>query len=101
MWYDKQGKPIKDHFAVEKLLRDFDYKVIKQQVTKDKKWVSTVWLGLDHRLGGDEDKEPLIFETMVFTKKGSGDEIDVERYATEDEAKAGHKVLFNKYNKDE
>jgi hypothetical protein len=46
--------------------------------------VSTVWLGLDHRLG---EGPPLIFETMVFG--GPGDD-EMERYSTEDQARAGH-----------
>jgi len=46
--------------------------------------VSTVFLPLDHNLGGDV---PLIFETMIF-----GGDLDQEcwRYATEAEAVAGH-----------
>lgn len=46
--------------------------------------VSTVFLGLDHRFG---DGQPLLFETMVFV---DGDEGDMERYSTWDEAVAGH-----------
>ena len=46
--------------------------------------VSTVFLGLDHAFGGGP---PLLFETMVF-----GGPLDQEqvRYATWDEADAGH-----------
>ena len=47
--------------------------------------VSTVWLGLDH--GHGLTSAPLIFETMVFG--GPFDE-QCWRYATEDEARAGH-----------
>lgn len=48
--------------------------------------VSTVFLGLDHRMmmsGGP----PLLFETMVFE---DGEGTDQERYSTWDEAEAGH-----------
>lgn len=45
--------------------------------------VSTVWLGLNHNYG---EGPPLIFETIVF---GGHDEV-CERYATEEEALAGH-----------
>jgi len=47
--------------------------------------VSTVFLGLDHRFGGDGP--PLIFETMVF-----GGEYDQyqDRYSTWEEAEKGH-----------
>lgn len=47
--------------------------------------VSTVFLGLDHRFGGDGP--PLVFETMVFG--GEHDEF-CDRYSTWDEALVGH-----------
>ena len=49
--------------------------------------VSTVFLGLDHNWG---DGPPLLFETMVFG--GEHDE-EQERYATWDEAVAGHEAM--------
>jgi hypothetical protein len=52
----------------------------------DKYRVSTVFLGLDHRFGGEGP--PLIWETMVFSPGGSDDYC--ERYATYEEALAGH-----------
>lgn len=48
--------------------------------------VSTVWLGLDHNFG---DGPPLIFETMVFAEGSPWNEW-MDRYATEEEAAAGH-----------
>ena len=55
----------------------------------DGRWVSTVWLGLDHNYA--VDGRPLIFETIVFDKDGpSGDAQDMWRWATEAEAIAGH-----------
>jgi hypothetical protein len=50
--------------------------------------VSTVFLGLDHNLFGDGP--PLLFETMVFHLAGGGEDLDMERYTTWDEAVAGH-----------
>jgi hypothetical protein len=51
----------------------------------DDGFVSTVWLGLDHGFG---EGPPLIFETMIVRR---GEWLDFcERYATEDEAIAGH-----------
>lgn len=49
--------------------------------------VSTVFLGLDHALPGDD---PLLFETMVF-----GGQMDgfTRRYSTWDEAEAGHSEI--------
>jgi len=46
--------------------------------------VSTVFLGLDHSFGGGV---PILFETLVF---GGPMEHAGERYATYDEAEAGH-----------
>ena len=51
--------------------------------------VSTVFLGLDHNYSDEGD--PQIFETMVFDS--NGDEIQCERYATWDQAEAGHKRI--------
>lgn len=46
--------------------------------------VSTVFLGLDHAYG---DSTPILFETMIF---GGEHNEDQWRYATWDEAVAGH-----------
>ena len=51
--------------------------------------ISTVWLGIEH--GRDRRGHPLIFETMVFDKKGKS--IEMLRYATEQEALMGHAAL--------
>ena len=48
--------------------------------------VSTVFLGMDHGFG---ESPPILFETMIFG--GEHDE-DQWRYATWDEAVAGHKA---------
>lgn len=55
----------------------------------DGKWISTIWLGLDHNWC--DNGPPLIFETMVFIENGSGQEIYCERYSTWQEAEEGHK----------
>ena len=61
-------------------------------------WVSTVWLGIDHNWLGDGP--PIIFETMVFSKGERDDpgyhglhDMDMDRYATEEEALAGHEAM--------
>lgn len=61
-------------------------------------WVSTVRLSVDHGFGG----EPLWYETMVFDCDADGTvtnwlERDCERYATADEALAGHAVMVAKW----
>lgn len=55
--------------------------------------VSTVFLGLDHGWGGPV---PILFETMVFPDPESGVESDMDRYATWDEAVAGHEAMVAK-----
>jgi len=52
--------------------------------------VSTVFLGLDHNFGFEEGERPILFETMVFGGLLDGEQ---ERYATWDEALAGHQRL--------
>lgn len=47
--------------------------------------VSTVFLGLDHNFFGSS--RPILYETMVF---GGPLDQEQERYATRDEALAGH-----------
>ena len=47
--------------------------------------ISTIFLGINHRWR--DDGPPLVFETMVFDDYGPG---DCRRYATWDEALAGH-----------
>lgn len=59
------------------------------QETVDDKWVSTVWLGLNHNWF--DIGPPLIFETMVFEHKDYGHQIYCERYSTWQQAEEGHK----------
>lgn len=51
--------------------------------------VSTVFLGIDHRLSWPprEDEPPILFETMTF---GGKNDQDTDRYCTWAEAEAGH-----------
>lgn len=60
-------------------------RVIKQKYI-GKVFVSTVFLGLDHRFGMSGD--PILFETMIFG--GKHDEYQ-ERYTTYEGALKGHK----------
>lgn len=92
-WFDKAGKK----------------RIVRQTQLKNGKWVSTVFLGLDHGFSLDGKHKPQIFETMVFTTKNQkrilfgkiidtvGDELDCERYSTWKEAEEGHKLLVNKW----
>lgn len=96
MYYDKTGRPmLLEEWG--KKLGDIDYKVIEQTTLQNGKWVSTVWLGLDHRFS--DSGEPLIFETMVFPEQGNYAEEFCERYSTLEEAQAGHKRICEEYDK--
>lgn len=70
------------------------------------KYVSTVFLGLDHRFFGDGP--PLVFETMVFVDEGktidlggkiypNHTSIDQERYGSWAAAEAGHKRMVERH----
>jgi len=52
--------------------------------------VSTVFLGLNHAFFSEE---PLWFETMVF---GGDHDQDMERYATWEQAEAGHREVVRR-----
>lgn len=89
-YYDRQGNPL-DMFEWAEMLEDGKQKRVAETTLPDGKWVSTVWLGLNHRFGPGP---PLIFETMVFRRniKSLEDaaEMQCRRYATEGEAMIGH-----------
>lgn len=57
-------------------------------------WISTVFLGLDHRFSGNGP--PIVFETMVFSHKGdcASDE-NMARYCTFEEAQRGHDAVVS------
>lgn len=113
LYYDRQGKPYKSKGikAVLQWGKDFEdakKKIVKQTTLKNGLFISTVWLGMDHNLG--MSNKPLIFETMVFDtnrketyKLGKiqhttiGEDLDQERYSTEDQAVEGHKKMVLKY----
>jgi len=61
-----------------------DKRIVAQDQVGNK-WISTVFLGIDHGFDGP----PLLFETMVFEDDVAG---DMWRYSTWDEAMEGHKA---------
>lgn len=61
-----------------------DDRVVRQDSLSGGVMVSTVFLGIDHSMGG---KTPLLFETMVF---GSDWSDYTRRYTSWDEAEIGH-----------
>lgn len=93
--YRRDGTAYPDVLTWAKEFETMDRKV-KQTVLKNGKFVSTVFLGLNHNFGTGK---PLIFETMVFRSKGDFRNLDMERYSTEKEAKIGHKIMVKKWEK--
>lgn len=67
--------------------RVVDYTEITSQV-----FVSTVFLGIDHRFFGEGP--PVLFETMIFG--ADGDDMGCYRYTSWDDAATGHKVIVGK-----
>lgn len=98
-YYRRDGTPYprgdKGLFEWAADYEDLKKKIVKQDRLPNKVRVSTVWLGLDHNWG--DKNRPQIFETMVFFGKGYEDE-ECWRYATEEEALRGHKMLVKKWS---
>lgn len=92
VYYNKQGKQITLNEWGS--LHETEYKIIEQTTLPNGKWVSTVWLGIDHNFG---EGDPEIFETMVFPLNGDSDEDDCDRYSTLEQAIAGHKSMCDKW----
>ena len=83
LYYGFEGEPI-SRSEWTALFEDLDARQVAQ-TELDGARVSTVWLGLDHRFGGDGP--PLIYETMIFG--GPFDE-QAWRWPNRDAALAGH-----------
>jgi len=96
-YYDKAGQPL-ELMEWAKLVENTEYKIVCQDTLPNGKWISTVWLGLNHSFG---EGLPLIFETMVFPKKGDWSDQDCDRYSTIEEAIAGHEAMVKKHTEEE
>lgn len=77
--------PCNDLLAWGRWMQAAERHVAKDQISDDVS-VSTVFLGLDHSFGGGV---PILYETMIFG--GPHDQYQ-DRYATKEEALAGHAV---------
>ncbi len=96
LYYRKDGSPYEGPNATLEWAKDFENREY-QGVARDDfdgGYVSTVWLGLDHRYS--ESGPPLIFETMVFGGPLDGEQ---DRYSTESEAIKGHKEMVERCKK--
>jgi hypothetical protein len=89
LFFDRAGQPISLERWCELFSPDDDE---SRRVALDNldgaAEVSTVWVGLDHSAGHGP---PLIFESMIFGL--SKYDLCQWRYATEDEALAGHRRI--------
>lgn len=89
----KDGEPVVEPDR-EKWARQFSNP--SRFLFRDRKgtlWVSTVFLGVDHNLTGQGP--PVLFETVVFGP--TGETLDMNRYETLEQAKAGHKEFCRRY----
>ena len=103
-YYNRKLEPIAlDEWS--KLLNDKVYQRVAETTLPSGVWISTVWLGLDHRHGGFG--LPLIFESMAFdpskpeTDTSRWSELDAARYCTEEEALAGHAAMVTRFKNKE
>ena len=85
--FDKLGQPI-GTMEWARLFEDLAYRIVNRTEIRGLITISTIWLGLNHGYSG----RPLIFETMVMP---FGDHC--ERYATLEEALAGHEEMVRKH----
>lgn len=93
MYYRRDGTKMDDVREWSKLFRESDRRVADTLLPWGGR-VSTVFLGLDF---GSGDGPPLIFETIVFLSNQDFGSLDMGRYFTEDEAKAGHEAMVKKW----
>lgn len=94
-FYDRQGNPMPMMEWARRYETRGDEKRVAESTLPNGRWVSTVWLGIDHSFGSGP---PLIFETMVFESEDDLSELDCERYSTEAEAVAGHARIVEKWS---
>ena len=92
---NKKAIPTSDVMVWGKFFEGLENRIVAQETLPNGKWVSTVFLGLDHGFG---DKV-LLFETMVFFNKDDMGELDCKRYETWEEAESGHRKMVKKWSK--
>jgi hypothetical protein len=96
IFYRRDGTPCPDEMEwAKQFSRDHAQKRVRETILSNGLWVSTVWIGIDHAFNNGP---PMIFETMVFpSKERLGEDLDMERYATEAEAIDGHRRMVEKW----
>lgn len=85
---DRQPYEVHQHtFSAANFFNPANKSRIVAQEDVGEAWVSTVFLGMKH--GEGSDGRPLLFETFVIHKPDDDSNV-VRRYATWEEAEAGH-----------
>lgn len=89
---DADNRPVKVRDVMEwaRWFEDADRRVDYTEITSACR-VSTVFLGLDHRFGGEGP--PLLFELMVFGGPLDG---ECRRFSSWDDAATAHKAMVRK-----
>jgi hypothetical protein len=108
MFYKRDGTPYQGPDSLLQWAKDCTKlnRIVSQQKLANGILVSTVWLGIDHGFGAT--RRPQIFETIVFAPDkakmnffGKDFEfhaaLEMLRYATEEEALLGHKMMAKKW----
>lgn len=72
-------------------------KIVKQEDVGEY-WVSTVFLGIDHNFGRPYHDKPILFETMIFQGKETGNDRWTQRYCTYQEALESHNAIVERLN---
>lgn len=80
-----------DLSGINTIMKDHN-NVVKQEEVGSK-WVSTVFLHIDHGYG--KEGQPTLFETMVFTSKTNLTDEQCKRYYTYKDALEGHKKVVS------
>lgn len=92
---DEENHPVAtDMLTWGRFFEDFNNRVVGYTEITSELYVSTVFLGIDHRHSFMGDGPPILFETMIFG--ADDDETYCRRYATWDDAKTGHDVIVRK-----
>lgn len=73
-----------------------DGKRLVAQETEGEFFISTVFLGINMAFF---DGPPMVFETMVFDTERQS--VDMERYASWEDAEAGHKMIIERVKRGE
>lgn len=99
LWIEVDGKPVRAESVEQwgQWWRGADRRVAQDDVNHYTDWwVSTVFLGVDYSFTWDpRDPRPILYETAVFRRRGVDE--DMQRYATREEALAGHRAMLERW----